>query len=114
MKTSINAVVQNLTQTITTVREAVQAVSSGRNKSPKATKTSQRTSEQASALEETSASMEEMTSTVKQNADNAKQANQLAIAARDIADKGVPSPSVRLKRWARSTRAARRSRTSSP
>ncbi|MFO0720226.1 MAG: methyl-accepting chemotaxis protein [Nitrospira sp.] len=32
--------------------------------------------------------MEEMTSTVKQNADNAKQANQLAIAARDIADKG--------------------------
>ena len=29
-----------------------------------------------------------MTSTVKQNADNAKQANQLAIAARDIADKG--------------------------
>jgi len=32
--------------------------------------------------------MEEMTSTVKQNADNAKQANQLAIAARDIANKG--------------------------
>lgn len=32
--------------------------------------------------------MEKMTSTVKQNADNAKQANQLAIAARDIADKG--------------------------
>ena len=29
-----------------------------------------------------------MTSTVKQNADNAKQANQLAIAARDTADKG--------------------------
>lgn len=32
--------------------------------------------------------MEEMTSTVKQNADNAKQANQLAMAARDTADKG--------------------------
>jgi methyl-accepting chemotaxis protein len=32
--------------------------------------------------------MEEMTSTVKQNADNAKQANQLAIAARDVAGKG--------------------------
>ena len=32
--------------------------------------------------------MEEMTSTVKQNADNAKQANQLAIAARDTAEKG--------------------------
>jgi methyl-accepting chemotaxis protein len=49
---------------------------------------SQRTSQQAAALEETSASMEEMTSTVKQNADNAKQADQLAINARATADKG--------------------------
>ena len=32
--------------------------------------------------------MEEMTSTVKQNADNAGQANQLAVAARDQAEKG--------------------------
>lgn len=32
--------------------------------------------------------MEEMTSTVKQNADNAKQADKLAISARDTADKG--------------------------
>jgi len=89
VKCSINAVVQNLTQTITSVREAVQAVSSGAEQITKGNEDlSQRTSEQASALEETSASMEEMTSTVKQNADNAKQANQLAIAARDIADKG--------------------------
>ena len=49
---------------------------------------SQRTEEQASSLEETASSMEEMTSTVKQNADNANQANQLAIAARDQAEKG--------------------------
>jgi methyl-accepting chemotaxis protein len=32
--------------------------------------------------------MEQMTSTVKQNADNAGQANQLAVAARDQAEKG--------------------------
>jgi methyl-accepting chemotaxis protein len=32
--------------------------------------------------------MEEMTSTVKQNADNAKQANQLAIEAREVANAG--------------------------
>ncbi|MFO0697989.1 MAG: hypothetical protein U0236_02080 [Nitrospira sp.] len=31
--------------------------------------------------------MEQMTATVKQNAGNAKQADQLAIAARGIADK---------------------------
>ena len=49
---------------------------------------SQRTEEQSSSLEETASSMEEMTSTVKQNADNASQANQLAVAARDQAEKG--------------------------
>jgi methyl-accepting chemotaxis protein len=49
---------------------------------------SQRTEEQSSSLEETASSMEEMTSTVKQNADNAGQANQLATAARDQAEKG--------------------------
>jgi methyl-accepting chemotaxis protein len=49
---------------------------------------SQRTEEQASSLEETASSMEEMTSTVKQTADNAAQANQLAMAARQQAEKG--------------------------
>jgi methyl-accepting chemotaxis protein len=49
---------------------------------------SQRTEEQSSSLEETASSMEEMTSTVKQNADNAGQANQLATAARDQAERG--------------------------
>ena len=89
IKVSINAVVQNLTQTITTVREAVESVTTGAEEITKGSEDlSQRTSEQAGSLEETSASMEEMTSTVKQNADNAKQANQLAITARDTADKG--------------------------
>jgi methyl-accepting chemotaxis protein len=49
---------------------------------------SARTEQQASALEETAASMEELTTTVRQNADNARQANQLSIAASDIAVKG--------------------------
>ena len=49
---------------------------------------SSRTEQQASSLEETASSMEEMTSTVKHNADNARQANQLAISASDIASKG--------------------------
>ncbi|RYF04350.1 MAG: HAMP domain-containing protein, partial [Oxalobacteraceae bacterium] len=44
---------------------------------------SSRTEQQASVLEETAASMEELTTTVRQNADNARQANQLAIAASD-------------------------------
>jgi methyl-accepting chemotaxis protein len=49
---------------------------------------SQRTEEQASSLEETASSMEQMTSTVKNNADNAAQANQLASAAREQAERG--------------------------
>jgi len=49
---------------------------------------SSRTEEQASALEETASSMEELTSTVKQNADNARQANQLAVSASGVAQKG--------------------------
>ena len=49
---------------------------------------SSRTEEQASSLEETASSMEELTSTVKFNADNARQANQLAITASEVASRG--------------------------
>jgi methyl-accepting chemotaxis protein len=49
---------------------------------------SQRTEEQASNLEETAASMEELTSTVKHNAENARQANQLAAGASEVALRG--------------------------
>ncbi|HET7506621.1 MAG TPA: methyl-accepting chemotaxis protein [Kofleriaceae bacterium] len=47
-----------------------------------------RTQEQSSALEQTAAGIEEMTATVKQNAGNAKEANQLAAGARDVAERG--------------------------
>ncbi len=78
-----------LQKVLTDVREAAENVTTRSEEIMKGNKDlSQRTAEQASVLEETSASMEEMTSTVKQNADNAKQANQLAIAARDVAEKG--------------------------
>ncbi|MEA9589818.1 methyl-accepting chemotaxis protein [Xanthomonas sp. WHRI 10064A] len=49
---------------------------------------SQRTEQQAANLEETAASMEELTSTVKQNAEGARQANQLAIGAANVASQG--------------------------
>ncbi|MGB4066829.1 MAG: methyl-accepting chemotaxis protein [Nitrospira sp.] len=89
VKTSVNAVVRNLIQTITTVREVVESVVSGSEEINKGNSDlSQRTGEQASSLEETSSSMQEMTETVKQNADNAKQANQLALEARETANLG--------------------------
>jgi len=49
---------------------------------------SARTEAQAGALEETASSMEELTSTVQHNAENARQANQLAQTASEIAVKG--------------------------
>ncbi|WP_229633498.1 methyl-accepting chemotaxis protein [Duganella qianjiadongensis] len=49
---------------------------------------SSRTEMQASSLEKTASAMEELTSTVKQNADNAREANQLASAASDVALRG--------------------------
>ncbi len=47
-----------------------------------------RTERTAASLEETASSMEQMTASVKQTADNAGQANQLAMAARQQAEKG--------------------------
>lgn len=49
---------------------------------------SSRTEQQASSLGKTASSMEELTGTVKQNADNARQANQLAASASEVAVKG--------------------------
>jgi methyl-accepting chemotaxis protein len=49
---------------------------------------SSRTETQASSLGETASSMGTLTSTVKQNADNARQANQLAVSASSVAEKG--------------------------
>lgn len=49
---------------------------------------SQRTQEQAAALEQTASSMEEIAVTVKRNAENARAASQLAVGARGQADRG--------------------------
>ena len=49
---------------------------------------SARTEQQADSLGQTSTSMRELTSTVQQNADNARQANQLAAKASEVAVRG--------------------------
>lgn len=89
MAKAFNAMLDSLNKIVSEVREGTGSITSAASQiSTGVQDLSQRTSEQASALEETSASMEEMTSTVKQNADNAKQANQLGNAARDVAEQG--------------------------
>jgi methyl-accepting chemotaxis protein len=85
----LNKLLDNMTQMVRDIKSAAAAVRTGAEEISKGNANlSQRTEEQSSSLEETASSMEQMTSTVKQNADNAGQANQLATAARDQAEKG--------------------------
>jgi methyl-accepting chemotaxis protein len=88
---NMSSIIKQITDAASEVHKGAEEISQGN------TNLSQRTEEQSSSLEETASSMEEMTSTVKQNADNASQANQLAVAARDQAEKGgaVVSKAVR-------------------
>jgi methyl-accepting chemotaxis protein len=86
---AINSLLESVSDIVTNVKNAAGEVLRGAEEiSQGNANLSQRTEEQSSSLEETASSMEEMTSTVKQNADNAGQANQLATAARDQAEKG--------------------------
>jgi methyl-accepting chemotaxis protein len=89
LKTGANALSERLrdfagrlADTSRTVRDASAEISTGSQD------LAQRTESQAASIEETAASMHEITATVKQNADNAQAANQLAVAARDTAEKG--------------------------
>ena len=85
----VNSLLESTGDLVRRVKNAVAQVHSGAAEISKGNSNlSQRTEEQASSLEETASSMEEMTSTVKQTADNAGQANQLAMAARQQAEKG--------------------------
>ena len=85
----VNSLLESTADLVKRVKIATGEVQSGAEEISKGnTNLSQRTEEQASSLEETASSMEEMTSTVKQTADNAGQANQLAMAARQQAEKG--------------------------
>ncbi len=80
------------------VRASVDAINTGAGEIAKGNADlSQRTEEQASSLEETASSMEELTSTVKQNADNARQADQLATATRDVAAQGGEKAGAAMK-----------------
>jgi methyl-accepting chemotaxis protein len=89
LKDNVNTTNDKLGNIISGISEASAAVN---NASAEISTGSQdlasRTESQAASIEETAASMHEITTTVKQNADNAQAANQLAVAARDTAEKG--------------------------
>ncbi len=78
----LTGIVSGIQTSATQINAAASEIAAGNND------LSQRTEQQAANLEETAASMEELTSTVKQNAEHARQANQLAIGAADVASHG--------------------------
>jgi methyl-accepting chemotaxis protein len=75
----IAAVLVRIRESSESVRVATTEIASGNQD------LSARTEQQASSLEETAAAMEQLTATVPQNAENARQANQLASGASDVA-----------------------------
>ncbi|MGH8510898.1 MAG: HAMP domain-containing protein, partial [Gammaproteobacteria bacterium] len=86
---TIKTTQKGLAQLAVEARSVAHAVQKGSQEIAQGnTDLSQRIEEQAASLEETASSMEELTGTVRQNADNAQQANQLAVSAREHAEKG--------------------------
>ncbi len=82
MAEKLRDIAGELNRSAAAVKEAAAEISTGSQD------LASRTESQAASIEETAASMHEITSTVKQNADNAQAASQLAVVARDAADKG--------------------------
>ncbi|RUP26524.1 MAG: methyl-accepting chemotaxis protein [Curvibacter sp.] len=92
-QTSIMAAMQAMQHRLATVIANVRANAEGvatasTQISMGNTDLSQRTEEQASALQQTAATMDQFGTTVSTNADNAKLANQLAVNASLVASKG--------------------------
>src|SRR5690606_21071470 len=89
MRDDANATVDQLASIVSRIRDASAAINTASTEIASGNSDlSRRTEQQAANLEETAASMEELTSTVRQNADHARQANQLAIGAADVASQG--------------------------
>ncbi|MDD0809595.1 methyl-accepting chemotaxis protein [Curvibacter sp. RS43] len=82
MQRKLSSVISNVRMNAEGVSTASTQIAMGN------TDLSQRTEEQASALQQTAATMEQFSTTVSNNADNAKMANQLAVSAAQVASQG--------------------------
>jgi methyl-accepting chemotaxis protein len=80
---------ESLIKIVAEVRSGTDAISSASSEIASGNlDLSNRTEQQATSLGQTSTSMRELTGTVQQNADNARQANQLAATASEVAVRG--------------------------
>jgi methyl-accepting chemotaxis protein len=89
LKDDTNRTAQQLAAIVGQIREGTENLNmSAREIAAGNLDLSSRTEQQAASLQETASAMEQLTATVRQNAENAKEANQLAIGASDVARKG--------------------------
>lgn len=86
---SVRRMQENLIRTMSLMRNLADEVLAETNEMVERNNgLSTRVDSQAAALQQTAASMEQLASTVRQNADNAHQANQLAVTASEVAQRG--------------------------
>jgi len=86
---SVNSIVQAMMEVVAGLTQTCRAVQAGAEEISRGNLALSRlTEEQASSLVQTTSSMEQMTARVKNNADSAVQANQLAVAAQEHAERG--------------------------
>lgn len=86
---ALNEMSRSLTKTVSEVRLSTETITvASREIALGNADLSSRTELQAGSLEETASTMEELTGIVRKNADNAREANQLAMSASDVAGKG--------------------------
>ncbi len=89
IREATNATIQQLGTLVGDIRAASETVASAaREIAMGNADLSRRTEQEAAALEQTGATMEGLTTTVKQNTSNATQANQFALGARGVAERG--------------------------
>ncbi len=86
---SLNIIIDNLNTILSDINESAEQVNAGsRQVSDGSQSLSQGSTEQASSIEELTASIEDLALRTKQNATDAGQANELADAAKNSAEKG--------------------------
>jgi methyl-accepting chemotaxis protein-2 (aspartate sensor receptor) len=86
---AINRIGSGLAGVVAAVREGSESVANASSEIAQGNQDlSMRTEQQASALQQTASSMATLSSTVNHNVDNARQANQMAVNASDVALRG--------------------------
>ncbi|BDT58950.1 methyl-accepting chemotaxis protein [Massilia varians] len=106
---AINSVGASLSSVVGKVRlHAEQIASASQQISAGNLDLCQRTEEQAASLAGTASSMDQLTATVRQNADNARQANQLALKASGVAERGGATVAQVIERMDAISQSSRR------